>query len=146
MKIRKIYQGNVSDAKLLNEYSESKQNGYCADYINKMNKYSTDEAVIGEYLGKPLYRKIISKTNIPANTTTNVSHGINNLKDVIDIKGSVIIDYDTTPYKRRWPLTRLMTQNVQIQITSDYLQFISTNANVQNVIANVIIEYTKTTD
>lgn len=53
--------------------------------------YSAIETVCGEWLGKPLYRKVIPITIQASGTTTQiVNHGIENIKEVISITGSFI--------------------------------------------------------
>jgi hypothetical protein len=49
--------------------------------------YSTAETIIGEYKGKPLYRKIID-IGTPASKTTYPAHKIENFKRIINVYGS----------------------------------------------------------
>lgn len=94
MRIKKIYQGELPENKILNVQSESSTDTYSCDYINNLgvgggdaldelpigsvirydgedipegweevednsnNVYSTEEQMIGTYLGKPLYRRV----------------------------------------------------------------------------------------
>lgn len=70
---------------IVNEYSESINETYSCDYINKINNYLTTEQVIGKWItGKPLYRKVIdlgalpnaSAKTIPTGLTFNSTHCI----------------------------------------------------------------------
>ena len=47
--------------------------------------YSTTETVVGEYNGKPLYRKIVNFGALPNNTTKEVTHNIPNINIITRI-------------------------------------------------------------
>lgn len=61
MKIKKISNGVGLVGNVTNQHSESTQDSYSCDYINKIvkeNIYSTEEKQIGKWIdNKPLYRK-----------------------------------------------------------------------------------------
>lgn len=45
-------------AEVVNTHSTSTSDSYSCNYINNLNNYSTEERVVGEWLGKTLYRKM----------------------------------------------------------------------------------------
>lgn len=51
--------------------------------------YSTAETVIGEYLGKPLYRKVIQTTlpSVTSSWTVIANLGVSNIENIIDFRG-----------------------------------------------------------
>lgn len=53
------------------------------------NNYSTDEIIIGTWLGKPLYRKVIQATLPSAvNSWTVIANlGVSNIENIIDFRG-----------------------------------------------------------
>jgi hypothetical protein len=63
------------------------------------NTYSTSEVVIGEWLGKPLYRKVVEITNPTLDAWTNVNHNISNMDfgRIVDATLTRTI-YGTTSY------------------------------------------------
>ena len=51
-------------------------------------KYSTSEEVVAIWIdNKPIYRKVIDFGALPNNTSKSVTHGINNLSQVISLTG-----------------------------------------------------------
>ena len=66
--------------------------------VNK-NVYSSNEVVIGEWLGKPLYRKVVEITNPTLDAWTNVNHNISNMDfgRIVDATLTRTI-YGTTSY------------------------------------------------
>ena len=64
--------------------------------------YSTTETVVGEYNGKPLYRKIVNFGALPNNTTKEVTHNIPNINIITHITG--------TAWYRDWETDRKSTR------------------------------------
>ena len=87
MKIKKISNSVGLVGNVTNQYSESTQDSYSCDYINKIvkeNIYSTEEVQIGKWIdNKPLYRKTINIGTITANTQKTGTTGINGLEIMI---------------------------------------------------------------
>lgn len=54
--------------------------------IVRKNVYSTEETIVGEFMGKTLYRKVISFGALPNNSGKSVAHGITNIDRVVDLK------------------------------------------------------------
>lgn len=110
------------------------------------NKYTTTEMVIGSWLGKPLYRKVLQLTELPGYPTTSVSlaHGISNFEMAVTLRGFYLNGTTTLllPFMSDYDVTS------QITISAD-----DTNINLlggqnyqSSVDGYIIIEYTKTTD
>lgn len=82
MQLRKVFQGEIPENKIMNSYTESNTDAYSCDYVNdkfdNLNIYSTEEQRIGVWIdGKPLYRKVIS-TNTSYNQELEILHGVSN--------------------------------------------------------------------
>ena len=136
--------GQLELGSVATDYVEHKE------FSNKQ-VYSTNEQVIGTWIdGKPLYRKQITVTDFTANTLKQVEHNIDNLENIIDIRGNVRLNYDnlTTPSKcRKVPLYWLHTNfNITFSIGETTLNFDSKHSTNVNVSVILILEYTKTTD
>lgn len=123
------------------------------DYVkdlekNKLEIYSTEEQVIGNLFGKPLYRKTVNYVNqINSNYWYDIDT-IYNVDKVLDIKYSISssdgsttsINYVDTGSNVSKPLFILMNK------TKNVLQVRSTNESWSKPDLIVTIEYTKTTD
>ena len=134
MRIRKTYQTVVPTGKVLNSESNSLNDTYSCNYINNINKYSTEEQVIGKWIdGKPLYRKIISHT-ITGSSQEQEPHNISNIDRVISIKNSLINQYEY--FMANEPTISANMDAFNINITSEWATGFT----------YFIIEYTKTTD
>lgn len=107
-------------------------NTWSAAEINKRNSYSTEETVIGEYLGKPLYRKGFINQNISAvNGWVSTSISVANMKKIVRVNCIDASENDCTGLVQ-------LTQK-----SSGYLRLLTTNVWG---ISDVFLEYTKTTD
>lgn len=154
-----------------NEYSESTNDTYSSDYINKkidekvdkvegkdlstndftdeykqkvdnVNTYSTEEQIIGNWIdGKPIYRKVL-KATLPTNEGTWTMIASNVVSN-IDFLVDLYGIYDTTDIKFKFPKGEGVYHiNVQIEESDLY----SIRKGWSNIEAVFIIEYTKTTD
>lgn len=145
-RIRKTYQAVVPNGKVLTTKSNSNSDTYSCEYINdktKISDYSTEETVIGTFLGKPLYRIIRSIGSLPNNTTKSYVLGVSNIDKVIDIRAT---STNGTSYISL-PSTQLTLANgISISIDKSYI-YIATGVDRSKYTETyVTIEYTKTTD
>jgi hypothetical protein len=111
--------------------------------LNNLNTYSATETLIGEWLGEPLYRKVISCGSLPNASQKTVAHNISNLKKVINAYGMS---------ERPSPLTWLPVNSNRPELSSDGVGMFVDNVNV-NLFAGidrtaftetyVVVEYTK---
>lgn len=151
MKIKKTFQGQLPENKILNTESSSQTDTYSCDYINEKVKevYSTDEQVIGTYFGKPLYRKVIEYTNSGvigkdgATTDINIPHNIANFERC---------------YKKNASTNKGETLPIFVGGTGSFSSIYISGVDTTNIIFRIInltwvtrtwditIEYTKTTD
>lgn len=116
--------------------------------IDSKNDYQTEEKIIGIYAGKTLYRKIITigKNQLPNNHFVNIKHNIDNLDYIVNITGFIYENPITSatwflPIPYASPTVGLITtacSRTELQIES--------SMNLLDKLANIIIEYTKTTD
>ena len=143
MKIKKIYQGELPENKILNAQSTSQTDTYSCDYINNLNTYSTEEQVIGTWFGKPLYQKTIDFGYMAkANVFKHVPHNVANIEKVwIDRSNSYFVDaslnyYDVSDYD--WHTSVNATNISAVVSSNDYDRTTSS--------MYVTIRYTKTTD
>jgi hypothetical protein len=120
-------------------------NGLYEEFYNesKMNKqnYSTEEQVIGNWFGKPIYRKVIETT---LTATSDVLLGtIDNFDTLININGYVSISGYLTSLLQYWNDTLKSILQVKKKDGGIYL---NASSNLLNQYVYVIVEYTKTTD
>lgn len=118
--------------------------------LNGMETYSTDETVIGTFLGKPLYRKVIEATpNITQSSTTG-SFDINiaNVEQVFITDKTKIADTNNSGFVYSFPfIGSNMSIGGYIGVQTSKLIFnIRKTNNVGCYALRVVLEYTKTTD
>ena len=104
--------------------------------------YSTTETVVGTYMGKPLYRKVVDCGALPNNTTKEILHNIANINIITKASGTAWTNDGITIPLPTASLTSpvgIYSDKSKIYITTITDRSISTNSNVT-------LEYTKTTD
>lgn len=140
-----IYEAHENEGTLSNLNTTNKTN--LVNAINEVNTndinsktYSTSEIVIGKWMNKPLYRKVIDVGSHNWNTGDHTfPHNISNL-------GTVIKNQWIGFYNNKWYYAwdNLTTQNIIANSTNILIYCTSSGATfTQNYI---ILEYTKTTD
>lgn len=151
MKIKKTFQGVIPENKILNAESASQTDTYSCDYINEKVKeiYSTEEVRIGTWIdGKPLYRKVINAKPTISNSsyqTISIKHNINDLKNIHKCNGFLHNNGNTQTYIL--PTDTSATQTIGIrEINNTNIIMYSKNDTWSGWIAEIILEYTKTTD
>lgn len=104
------------------------------DVLADYNEYSDEEIVIGQYMGKPLYRKVIDLGNVsvPYNTWTYVA----NEQSSIQPKSATFYDTKNVPYS-----VAVYNNNGSIEI-----MHFRPSVTLGTEGALLILEYTKTTD
>ena len=125
----------------------AKQGKILNGMIESLGTYSTNEINTGKKWidGKPIYRKVISCGALPANSTPKiVNHNIS------DIDNSRMYGFAVrTSDKREFPLPFSSADsngNIQLDLTSTYIQITSNIDRSSFNTSYVILEYTKTTD
>ena len=119
------------------------------DYIDSKNTYSTSEIVIGTWMNKPLYRKVVAYTNSSTigqsgqSTIINIAHNISNL-------GIVWLEKGFTSDGRDIPFfngTSSLTNGVCVPVINDTnIQLRIVNSSWGTRTWYFILHYTKTTD
>ena len=105
------------------------------EYVDKKQTYSTNEIVIGTYLNKPLYRKVINMGNLVNNSSKNVAHNLSNFV-IRTINGSATNGS-----------VHIGISGFNDEVYIDKTNVIwNTKANRSSFTAYVVLEYTKTTD
>lgn len=107
--------------------------------------YSLEETVIGTWLGKPLYRKVIDFGPLPDNASVTIEHNIIDLDKIVRLYGSAIReDKEILPI----PYTVVNADNVGGILTYATATIINlrTSNNRSSYNAYMTLEYTKTTD
>ena len=119
------------------------------DIINNNLKFSLDEIVVGEYLNKPLYRKVIEATvNANANLTTKLSDlGITGQDIVLINLGKSIAKYGASP-NFGWSPVSYYISNSDSSVV--YINTVGSLVIRNNTTGNrdykVVLEYTKIAD
>ena len=124
----------------------TKANSLEVSGVDVGNKYSTNEVVIGNWLGKPIYRKVVPITELPGSSTptVTVAHGINNFEYAITLRGFYLNGTTTLllPFMSDYDVTAQITLSI-----NDTDIVLMGGLNYQSSITGyVIVEYTKTTD
>ena len=101
---------------------------------SKLEEYSTEEQRIGTWLGKPLYRKVITHNITAKDTQESVKHNIENLKNIVNFGG-----YFRNEFNYDMPL--LDDVSIFGEYTTIYMQ-----SKQYKGTCYIILEYTKTTD
>lgn len=139
--LRKTQQpSEFADNQIHDAYSTSTTDTYSCNYINNKFTYSLEEQVIGTWLGKPLYRKVIEYTFLEANTPNAVTT-IPNLEYFTKIEGFFVegINRFLVPYSYNNEAINCYTSNNTLYEVHNY-------SFPNNKTAFITIEYTKTTD
>lgn len=107
------------------------------DSFKENNIYSTDETIIGTWMGKPIYRKVLDVGSKTFSSGVNyIAHGINNFERAIDLKYTMFFGNNNYVL---WD--KLLT----LQATSTDIIASTTGSNSFTQVY-FILEYTKTTD
>ena len=114
------------------------------DSFKENNIYSNDDTIIGIWMNKPLYRKVIN-ANMKCNGA--LTHGIVNLDLITDLKiifkqtndNFVILPKNTVEKEYTIGVDKYTSSIIQLSCGSYF-------ANNQNYDFTFILEYTKTTD
>lgn len=105
--------------------------------------YSIGETIIGEHLGKTLYRKVI--TGIKSTGTYN--HGINNFDYLVNIYGSVHKSNGASVPIPRYVFSSGSTYGINIGDVNSTRFYIEIGSSYNDLKEGyVVLEYTKTTD
>lgn len=104
---------------------------YVDESLSRNNIYSTQEVVVGIWLGKPLYRKVISFGALPNASYKEINHNIKNIERIVNRNLS------TNGQSISSPNMTVTTSLIAITTT--------TNLSGYND-CYVTLEYTKTTD
>lgn len=120
------------------------------EFIKKQEEvYSTEEVKIGTWIdGKPLYRKVINATPTISNSsyqTISIKHNISDLKNIHKCNAFLHNTGNTRTYIL--PAETSATKAIGIsEINSTNIIMYSKNDAWSGWIAEIILEYTKTTD
>lgn len=109
--------------------------------LDRLTEYSTEEQVIGKWIdGKTLYRKVVHVDSLPQNINTKYQypHNINNLEELV--KGIGIANRASDREKYQFP-----NVNTELWIDNTYI-WLRTANDRSSYSAEIILEYTKTTD
>lgn len=114
--------------------------------IKKGDNYSTNEQVIGTWLGKPLYRKVIDYGYGSSTTGSYVykAHGISNIDTITKVSGTIKFasgQVSALPFVS----TSALNPQVSIVADADNVGYMSGNARTTEYFV-FTLEYTKTTD
>lgn len=125
------------------------------NYLDNLNKYSTDERLIGKWIdGKPLYRKaIIINTALSSNELNNFPHNIENI-DFVFVENAFVVNNVESSSSYRWsyPLPiGLYNSNTEedklgLFVSRWGIRFFVQTSWGTNWTKYIILNYTKTTD
>lgn len=113
--------------------------------INGVAEYSTEETIIGTWLGKPLYRKVIYVSEIDCSTAgfKYVQHGVSNVD--IPVKIDYILNAKSNqPTTYNNVITAFAIERASDGVSSSIRFYVGAWDNIKDWY--FIFEYTKTTD
>ena len=136
---------------ITNEYHDATKQDVInnLDIINNNLKFSLNEIVVGEYLNKPLYRKVIEATiNANANLTTKLSDlGITGQDIVLINLGKSIAKYGTAPNFGWSPVSYYISNSDSSVVYINTLgSLVIKNNTTGSRDYKVVLEYTKIAD
>ena len=104
--------------------------------------YSTAETIIGEYLGKPLYRKVVNFGALPNAGLKEVNHNISNLNYIVNLRGTATNGSSYIFLPRVHTASNLC---IVLEATKTTI-LMADSYDFSAFSAQITIEYTKTTD
>lgn len=110
--------------------------------IKEQHEYSTEEQIVGTFLGKPLYRKVINCGSLPNNTQKIIQHNIENIDFIISCSGYAMT---STGSGLALPSYNGII-NTNLYATTQQIGIVTTGDRSSFVKSYVVLEYTKTTD
>ena len=136
---------------ITNEYHDATKQDVInnLDIINNNLKFSLNEIVVGEYLNKPLYRKVIEATvNANANLTTKLSDlGITGQDIVLINLGKSIAKYGTAPNFGWSPVSYyITTSDSSVVYINTVGSLVIKNNTTGSRDYKIVLEYTKLAD
>ena len=137
--------GGILEGSIVAYDGDTIPEGY--EEVDNPNVYSTEEKVVGEWFGKPLYRKIIDVGQLPNAGAKFVNHEIGNIDSFVTIRGIVTngTNFFPLPYSYSSPSSN--AAQYSITLYSNKLQIaIETGSDRTSYSGKVKLEYTKTTD
>lgn len=161
MKIKKMFQGEIPENKILNTYSESQTDTYSCDYINNLVQggneqsggvsYSTEEQIIGTWIdGKPLYRRVFTATtteDMEVSATAIATLPLNTRVRKFDICLISETSGSLVPGNFRVSDTHFVYSQITASRTKMELKVsLSPYSTYGNRTINAILEYTKSDD
>lgn len=103
--------------------------------------YSTNEVQIGTWLGKPLYRKVISCGAIPSNSSTSTNTGLSNVT-YVKVEGVAIFNNFSLPLPFISNID--LSSSIRLAIYGDKITIATTSTEYSAYTTSyVTIEYTK---
>ena len=143
--------GGTPDTQMSDTSQNAVQNKVIKEYVDgaleTQNVYSTTETVIGTWLGKPLYRKLVNMGNLPDNYYKDVNHNISNLEEVANVYLRAKTSNDLYYMSNMKGVSTMFGEGTGIVARADATKIqVATNSDYSTHTAYAIIEYTKTTD
>ena len=128
-------------------YSTSTTDTYSCNYINGIGTYSTNETRIGTWLGKPLYRKVLSTVGLTSGTKKSINYNITN-PDKIWVAGGFVYSDQRVVTVPMVGYNGDLSQKVDAWVEKqEKVVKLYSNGGWGNVWTfYIIINYTKTTD
>lgn len=106
--------------------------------------YSTIEHVVGKWIdGSLLYEKTIDLGSLPNTTNKNVAHNITNLKEIINLSGTMVITGTSRFYPLPYVDNNNMTNNIAFEVNATNV-IVKTSTNFSSNSGYITLRYTKT--
>lgn len=144
--IIKAFQSAGTVANVSTTTTTSDTDTYSCNYINSMDKYSTNEIKTNKIWidGKPIYRKVlnIGTVDFYSSTDNHFTHGIDDLDTMLNVTYSMYFPGDNCYYKQWDKIITIKSSSTRVSFTTSSMS--GTYVRFTNV--KIVLEYTKTTD
>jgi hypothetical protein len=113
--------------------------------ISNISKYSTSEVKVGKWIdNKPIYRKVVTSSTMPNNSPVSIAHGISDIDTITKLEGYLYLSGAVLPIPY---INTYGTAGYNMGMHADDTNIILYGyGDFTGYTANIIIEYTKTTD
>jgi hypothetical protein len=115
--------------------------------------YSEEEREVGVWTdGKPLYQKSITLTHIPNKELVTINHGIANIDEITEIKGTCFANLTVAPNHASTMLPRIQDNvtyaNMGIDVDRTVIYLKGRDEDFEEIYDKIVVtlQYTKTTD
>ena len=138
-------QDAITELSPVDEVTADNLQSVTSDAVAETLSYAVTEQLTGGRWrsNQPIYKKTIDLGYLPNNTEKKVAHNINNLDQVISLKGMAKRGTDNCDFPLPYLYIANSSLSIQVYVDNGYIS-ISTGSDRRDLYGYVTIEYTKT--